>query len=44
MAKRRKTKLTADFWRRDAEQRANAERILEIRRRERERGAKGRSS
>ncbi|MGH3050796.1 MAG: hypothetical protein ACRDLK_11610 [Gaiellaceae bacterium] len=36
MAKRKKTKLTADFWRRDAEQRANAERILEIRRKERE--------
>lgn len=37
MAKRKKTKLTADFWRRDAEQRANAARILEIRRKERER-------
>jgi hypothetical protein len=36
MAKRKKTKLTPEFWRRDAEQRANAERILEIRRRERE--------
>jgi hypothetical protein len=36
MAKRKKTKLTADFWRRDAEQRANADRILEIRRKERE--------
>jgi hypothetical protein len=36
MAKRKKTKLTAEFWRKDAEQRANAERILEIRRRERE--------
>lgn len=35
MAKK-KTKLTAEFWRRDAEQRANADRILEIRRRERE--------
>jgi hypothetical protein len=37
MAKRKKTKLTAEFWRRDAEQRANADRILEIRRKERER-------
>jgi hypothetical protein len=37
MAKRKKTKLTAEFWRRDAEQRANAERILELRRKERER-------
>ncbi len=37
MAKRKKTKLTADFWRRDADQRANAERILELRRKERER-------
>jgi hypothetical protein len=36
MAKKKKTKLTAEFWRRDAEQRANADRILEIRRRERE--------
>ena len=36
MAKREKTKLTAEFWRKDAEQRANAERILEILRRERE--------
>ena len=36
MAKRKKTKLTAEFWRRDAQQRANAERILEIRRKERE--------
>ncbi|HET8893297.1 MAG TPA: hypothetical protein VFM96_04290 [Gaiellaceae bacterium] len=36
MAKRKKTKLTAEFWRRDAEQRANAERILQILRRERE--------
>ena len=36
MAKRKKTKLTAEFWRKDAEQRANAERILSIRRRERE--------
>ncbi len=35
MAKK-KTKLTAEFWRKDAEQRANADRILEIRRRERE--------
>ena len=30
------TKLTAEFWRNDAEQRANAERILESLRRERE--------
>lgn len=36
MAKRKKTKLTAEFWRKDAEQRANADRILEILRRERE--------
>jgi ubiquinone biosynthesis protein COQ9 len=36
MAKRKKTKLTAEFWRKDAEQRANAGRILEIRRKERE--------
>jgi hypothetical protein len=36
MAKRKKTKLTAEFWRKDAEQRANADRILEIRRKERE--------
>jgi hypothetical protein len=36
MAKRKKTKLTAEFWRRDAQQRANADRILEIRRKERE--------
>jgi hypothetical protein len=36
MAKRKKTKLTAEFWRRDAEQRANADRILEIRRKQRE--------
>lgn len=36
MAKRKKTKLTAEFWRKDAEQRANAERLLELRRRERE--------
>jgi hypothetical protein len=35
MAKK-KTKLTADFWRRDAEQRANADRILAILRKERE--------
>jgi len=35
--KRKKTKLTAEFWRRDAEQRANAERILEILRKQRER-------
>jgi hypothetical protein len=36
MAKRKKTKLTAEFWRRDAEQRANADRILAILRKERE--------
>ena len=36
MAKRKETKLTAEFWRKDAEQRANADRLLEIRRRERE--------
>jgi hypothetical protein len=36
MATRKKTKLTAEFWRKDAEQRANADRILEIRRKERE--------
>ena len=35
MAKKKKTtKLTAEFWRKDAEQRANADRILEILRRE----------
>jgi len=34
MAKRKKTKLTAEFWRKDAEQRANADRILRILRRE----------
>lgn len=37
MAKKKKTtKLTAEFWRKDAEQRANADRILESLRRERE--------
>jgi hypothetical protein len=36
MAKRKKTKLTAEFWRRDAEQRANADRIIAILRKERE--------
>lgn len=37
MAKKKKTtKLTAEFWRKDAAQRANADRILEILRRERE--------
>jgi len=36
MAKRKKTKLTAEFWRKDAEQRANADRILVILREERE--------
>jgi hypothetical protein len=35
MAKK-KTKLTAEFWRKDAEQRASAERILAILREERE--------
>jgi hypothetical protein len=35
MAKK-KTKLTAEFWRRDAEQRANADRILAILRAERD--------
>ena len=35
-AKRKNTKLTAEFWRKDAEQRANADRILQIRRQERE--------
>jgi len=33
---KKKTKLTAEFWRKDAEQRANAERILAILREERE--------
>ena len=37
MAKKKTTKLTAEFWRKDAEQRANAERLLEMRRQERER-------
>ena len=36
MAKRKKTKLTAEFWRKDAEQRANADRILAILSKERE--------
>ena len=38
MAKKKKKteNLTAEFWRKDTEQRANAERILETRRRERE--------
>jgi hypothetical protein len=36
MAKRKKTKLTTEFWRRDAEQRANVDRILAILRKERE--------
>lgn len=36
MAKRKKTELTAEFWRKDAEQRLNADRILEIRRKARE--------
>jgi hypothetical protein len=34
--KKKKTKLTPEFWRRDAEQRANADRILAILRKERE--------
>jgi len=38
MAKKKKTtKLTAEFWRKDAEQRAHAEWLLEMRRQERER-------
>jgi hypothetical protein len=37
MAKKKTTKLTAEFWRKDAEQRANADRIIEILRRQRER-------
>ena len=38
MAKKKKTtNLTAEFWRKDAEQRANADRILEILRRDLER-------
>jgi hypothetical protein len=36
MAKRKKTKLTAEFWRKDAEQRANADRILALLREERQ--------
>ena len=36
MAKRKKTKLTAEFWRKDAEQRDNADRILASLRQERE--------
>jgi hypothetical protein len=36
MAKKKKTKLPADFWRRDAEQRANADRILQLLKKERE--------
>ena len=41
MAKKKKqTNLPAEFWRRDAEQRANADRILELRRLEREREQK----
>jgi hypothetical protein len=36
MAKRKKTKLTAEFWRKDAELRAEIDRMLEILRRERE--------
>jgi hypothetical protein len=34
--KKKKTKLTAEFWRKDAEQRANADRLLELLRQERE--------
>jgi DNA-binding winged helix-turn-helix (wHTH) protein len=34
MAKRKKTKLTAEFWRGDAEQRANVDRIIAILRRQ----------
>ena len=34
--KKKKTNLPADFWEKDAEQRANADRILELLRRERE--------
>lgn len=30
MAKRKKTKLTAEFWRKDAEQRANADRLIAL--------------
>jgi len=41
MAKKKTTKLTAEFWRKDAEQRANADRILEILRQERERARSG---
>lgn len=36
MAKKKKTNLPADFWKKDAEQRANADRLLEARRKERE--------
>jgi hypothetical protein len=37
MAKRKKTTLTPEFWRKDAELRARIDRMLEILRRERER-------
>jgi hypothetical protein len=37
MAKRKKTKLTAEFWRKDAELRAEIQRMLGILERERER-------
>jgi len=39
MAKKKKKteNLTPEFWRKDAEQRAHAERLLEMRRQERER-------
>jgi hypothetical protein len=36
MAKRKKTKLTAEFWRRDAELRAEVDRMLAILEREHE--------
>ncbi|MGH3026291.1 MAG: hypothetical protein ACRDLR_07595 [Gaiellaceae bacterium] len=36
MAKRKKTKLTAEFWRKDAEQRANADRLIALLQKERE--------
>lgn len=37
MAKKKTENLTAEFWRKDAEQRANADRLLEERRLARER-------
>ncbi|HEX5246271.1 MAG TPA: hypothetical protein VFW41_03990 [Gaiellaceae bacterium] len=36
MAKKKKTKLTAEFWRRDAEQRAEVDRMIAILKKERE--------